>query len=128
MIEGRLAAGMADKDLSPVVYVGLNREESHRTGSVILHELYFDQFGGAGNAGDDVKSALAASYSFLDAWEAEFRRTALSISVGAGWTILAWNRPTRSLHNYWVLDQTNGPVTGAPLLVLTLYEHAFHMD
>lgn len=41
MIEGRLAAAMADKDLPPVVYGGLKREELHRTGSVILHELGF---------------------------------------------------------------------------------------
>src|SRR5215207_1617172 len=42
MIEGRLAAALADPDLPPVVYGGLKREELHRTGSIILHEIYFE--------------------------------------------------------------------------------------
>lgn len=62
MIEGRLSGAMADKDLPPVVYGGLKREELHRTGSVVLHELYFEQFGGNGQAGGPVAAALAASH------------------------------------------------------------------
>ena len=60
MIEGRLAAAMADKDLPPVVYGGLKREELHRTGSVILHELYFGALGGNGVAAGDIRTALGA--------------------------------------------------------------------
>lgn len=41
-IETRLAAAMADPDFPPVAYAGLKREELHRTGSVVLHEYYFD--------------------------------------------------------------------------------------
>lgn len=48
MIETRLAAALADTDLPPVVYGGLKREELHRTGSVVLHEVYFDGLGGNG--------------------------------------------------------------------------------
>src|SRR5262245_27617677 len=39
MIENRLAIALADPDLPPVVYGGLKREELHRTGSVVLHEI-----------------------------------------------------------------------------------------
>lgn len=42
MVETRLAAALADADMPPVLYGGLKREELHRTGSVILHEIYFD--------------------------------------------------------------------------------------
>jgi Fe-Mn family superoxide dismutase len=52
----------------------------------------------------------------------------MSLAGGSGWTILAWNRATRSLHNYWAWDHTNSPVSGEPLLVLDMYEHAYHMD
>lgn len=128
MIESRLAAAMADKDLPPVVYGGLKREELHRTGSVILHELYFEQLGGNGQASGSIRDALAASHGSFEAWEAEFRRTAMALAGGSGWAILAWNQYTRSLHNYWAWDHTNGPVSGTPLLVLDMYEHAFHMD
>jgi superoxide dismutase, Fe-Mn family len=128
MIEGRLAVAMADKDLPPVVYGGLKREELHRTGSVILHELYFDQLGGNGQAAGSIKDALARSHGSHEAWEAEFRRTAMALAGGAGWCILAWNQYTQSLHNYWAWDHTNGPVSGTPLIALDMYEHAFHMD
>ena len=128
MVEGRLAAAMADKDLPPVIYGDLKREELHRTGSVILHELYFEQLGGDGVAKGDIRDALAKSHGSFDAWEAEFRRTAMALAGGSGWCILAYNQYTRSLHNYWAWDHTNGPVTGVPLLVLDMYEHAYAID
>ncbi|MDK4807842.1 MAG: Fe-Mn family superoxide dismutase [Novosphingobium aromaticivorans] len=128
MVEGRLAAAMADKDLPPVIYGDLKREELHRTGSVILHELYFEQFGGDGQAKGAIRDALAKSHGSFEAWEAEFRRTAMALAGGSGWCILAWNQYTKSLHNYWAWDHTNGPVTGTPLLVLDMYEHAFAID
>ena len=128
IVETRLAAAMADKDLPPVIYGGLKREELHRTGSIILHELYFEQFGGDGVAKGSIREALAHSYGSFEAWEAEFRRTALALAGGSGWCILTWNHYTKSLHNYWAWDHTNGPVTGTPLLVLDMYEHAFAID
>ncbi|HKY82782.1 superoxide dismutase [Novosphingobium mathurense] len=128
MIEGRLAAAMADKDYPAVAYGDLKREELHRTGSVVLHELYFDGLGGDGLAAGGVKDALIASHGSLEAWDAEFRRTAMSLAGGSGWCILAWNHHTASLHNYWCWDHTNSPVTGTPLIVLDMYEHSFHMD
>lgn len=69
LIKGRLAAAMADKDLPPVVYGGLKREELHRTGSVILHEHYFDALGGNGKAGGSVMQALAASLHNYWCWD-----------------------------------------------------------
>lgn len=128
LIEGRLAAAMADKDFPAVVYGGLKREELHRSGSVVLHELYFQQLGGNGTPAGSAVTALAQAYGSFDAWQAEFRRTAMALAGGSGWAILAWNRHTRSLHNYWAWDHTNGPIQGEPILVLDMYEHAYHMD
>jgi Fe-Mn family superoxide dismutase len=128
MVEGRLAAAMADKDLPPVIYGDLKREELHRTGSVVLHELYFEQFGGNGQASGAIREALAKSHGSFEAWEAEFRRTAMALAGGSGWCILAYNQHTRSLHNYWAWDHTNGAATGTPLLVIDMYEHAFAID
>lgn len=128
MVETRLAAALADPELPPVIYGGLKREELHRTGSVVLHELYFDQLGGNGQAAGEVRSALAASHGSFEAWETEFRRTALALAGGSGWAVLSWNAHTASLHNYWAWDHTTGAVSGTPLLVLDMYEHAFHLD
>lgn len=128
MVETRLAAAMADKDLPAVIYGGLKREELHRTGSVILHEIYFDGLGGDGRPGGDLASALVASYGSIEAWEAEFRRTAMALAGGSGWCILSYNRHSGSLHNYWAWDHMHGAIAGEPLLALDMYEHSYHMD
>jgi superoxide dismutase, Fe-Mn family len=128
MIEGRLAAALADPDLPPVVYGGLKREELHRTGSVVLHEIYFDGFGGNGQAGGSIRDALATAFGSFDRWEADFRRTGMSLAGGSGWCVLVYNLHTRSLHNHWAWDHMHGAIAGVPLLALDMYEHSFHMD
>jgi len=128
MVEQRLSAAMADADFPPLIYGGLKREELHRTGSIVLHEHYFDGLGGNGQPGGDVAAALAASFGSQAAWEAEFRRTAMALAGGSGWCVLTYNRHTGSLHNYWAWDHMHGAATGAPLIALDMYEHAFHMD
>jgi Fe-Mn family superoxide dismutase len=127
-VEQKLAAAMADKDFPALIYSGLKREELHRTGSVVLHENYFGGLGGNGKPAGDVARALATAFGSLDAWEAEFKRTAMSLAGGSGWAILAWNGHTKSLHNYWAWDHMHGAITGAPLIALDMYEHAYHMD
>jgi Fe-Mn family superoxide dismutase len=127
-VEEKLAAAMADKDFPPMLYGGLKREELHRTGSVILHEYYFDGLGGDGRPAGGVTAALARSYGSVATWEEEFRRTAMSLAGGSGWTVLSFNPHTRSLHNYWAWDHMHGAVTGVPLIALDMYEHSYHMD
>ncbi len=127
-VEQRLHAAMIDPDFPPLIYGGLKREELHRTGSVVLHELYFDGLGGDGRSGGDIAQALTDWFGSHEAWEAEFRRTAMALAGGSGWVVLSYNRHTGSLHNYWAWDHMHGAVTGAPLLALDMYEHSFHMD
>jgi Fe-Mn family superoxide dismutase len=127
-VEQRLAAAMADEDFPALIYGGLKREELHRTGSVILHEYYFDGFGGDGRPGGSIAQALAAAFGSFDAWDAEFRRTAMTLAGGSGWCVLAYNGATGSLHNYWAWDHMHGAVTGTPLIALDMYEHSYHMD
>ena len=42
--------------------------------------------------------------------------------------IFAHNLHTGELHNYWSWDHMHNAPTGLPLLVLDIYEHAYHMD
>ena len=60
-LRGRLAAAAADANTPPFVYTGLKREQLLRTGSVVLHELYFAGLGGNGQAGSAMRSRIAAS-------------------------------------------------------------------
>ena len=127
-VRGRLAAALADSEAPPVIYGGLKREELHRTGSVVLHEIYFDGLGGNGQPGGSVKDAISTAWGSFELWASEFRRTGMSLAGGSGWAILSYNLHTRQLHNQWAWDHMHGAAAGIPILTLDMYEHSFHMD
>ena len=127
-IELRLAKLLEDKDTPAYVYGDLKREELLRTGSVILHEYYFDNLGGNGRADGDILDAINQSFGSMENWENEFRLTAAALSGGSGWAILSYNLETNSLHNYWAWDHMHNATIGYPLLVLDMYEHSYHID
>ena len=76
----------------------------------------------------DGRDALGAAFGSFDRWEADFRRTGMSLAGGSGWCVLVYNLHTRSLHNHWAWDHMHGAIAGVPLLALDMYEHSFHMD
>ncbi len=127
-VEQRLDAGMKDKDLPAYLYGDLKREELVRTGSVVLHERYFDNLGGDGRASGKSLDWIKEWFGSYEAWEAEFKRTANALGGGSGWTILAMNLHTAEVHNYWAWDHADNAAAGFPLLVLDMYEHSYHMD
>ncbi len=127
-IEKRLGTMRNDKDLPGFIYGDLKREELLRTGSVVLHELYFANLGGDGKPGGGIAQAIAKSFGTIEAWEAEFRKTAAALAGGSGWVTLGYNLHTGELHNYWAWDHAHNPPFTVPLLVLDMYEHAYHMD
>jgi Fe-Mn family superoxide dismutase len=124
----RLADALADRDLPPYIYNDLKREHLMRTGSVVLHELYFENLGGNGRADDAARTWLAAAFGQFDRWEAEFRRIANGLGGGSGWVILGYNRQFGTAENYWLADHMHSPAMTAPLLVMDMYEHSYHMD
>lgn len=126
-IERRLATMLEDPELPAYVYGDLKREELLRTGSVRLHELYFANLGGDGLAGETMEHILSHAFGSFSRWEAEFRRTANALAGGSGWAVLAVG-PQGDLHNYWAWDHTSGAPGSSPLLVLDMYEHAYHLD
>jgi Fe-Mn family superoxide dismutase len=127
-IKKRLAQAQGDKDLQPFVYNDLKREHLVRTGSVVLHELYFENLGGGGKAGSKERTRLAEAFGSYDAWEAEFRRIGAGLGGGSGWVMLGFNEHTRQLENYWMADHATAPAATRPLLVMDMYEHSYQMD
>src|SRR5215470_10471567 len=128
VVEQRLEAMMKDKDLPAYIYGDLKREELVRTGSLTLHEIYFANLGGDGKAAGDVLEAIRKSFDSYEQWEAEFKRTGNALGGGSGWVIFALNFHTGELHNYWSWDHMHNAPFSRPLLVLDMYEHAYHMD
>jgi Fe-Mn family superoxide dismutase len=94
----------------------------------VLHEHYFANLGGDGKASGPIVERIKQSFGSYDTWETEFRRTAGALAGGSGWVVLALNLHDGELHNYWAWDHAHNAVLGAPLLVLDMYEHAYHMD
>ena len=74
-VRGRLTQALNDAGTPPYVYNGLKREQLIRTGSVVLHELYFANLGGDGKASGDLRTRIAAAFGTFDAWRRSFARS-----------------------------------------------------
>jgi len=127
-VRGKLTQAMGDTNTPPYVYNGLKREQLIRTGSVVLHELYFANLGGDGKASADVRTRISASFGTYDAWETEFRKIGQGLGGGSGWVVLGYNQHLKLLENYWLADHASNPAHTTPILVMDLYEHAYQMD
>jgi superoxide dismutase, Fe-Mn family len=128
VVKKRLALALGDKDLPPYVYNNLKREHLLRTGSVVLHEIYFDNLAGSGQADASDRQSIARAFGSFDIWETEFRRIGAGLGGGAGWVVLGFNQHTRQLENYWMADHAHAPAATLPILVMDMYEHAYRMD
>ncbi len=127
-VKQKLAQALTDKDTPPFVYNGLKREHLVRTGSVVLHELYFDNLGGNGKPDADLRKQIGAAFGDFDTWETEFRKIAAGLGGGSGWVVLGHNLHTGQIENYWLWDHMHGATATVPLLVMDMYEHSYQMD
>ncbi len=127
-VRSRLSQALADSTTPPYVYNALKREQQVRSGSVVLHELYFANLGGDGKAPAKVRSVLAAAFGSFDTWETEFRRIGQGLGGGSGWVMLGYNHGLKLLENYCMGDHATAPATVTPLLMMDMYEHAYQMD
>ena len=108
---------------------GLKREEMIASGSMILHEVYFDSLGGAGgNPAGALKVAIERDFGSLDAWRAEFIAMGKAQGGGSGWTLLVWSPRRARLVNAWAADHAHNLAGATPLVALDMYEHSYHMD
>jgi len=128
VVKKQLGEALANKDTPPFVYNDLKREHLLRTGSVVLHELYFENLGGSGNADVGARQVLAEAFGAFDTWETEFRRIGAGLGGGSGWVLLGWNLHTDQIENYWLWDHMHGAASTLPLLVMDMYEHSYQMD
>jgi Fe-Mn family superoxide dismutase len=127
-VNKRLAAALGESDLPPYVYNDLKREHLMRTGSVVLHELYFDNLGGGGPVDARTRELIGSAFGGFDRWESEFRRIAAGLGGGSGWVVLGYNRHLGALENYWMADHMHSAAATDPLLVMDMYEHSYHID
>jgi Fe-Mn family superoxide dismutase len=107
----------------------LKREELLATGSVTLHELYFGNLGGDGNKIlDQARSMLEEHFGSVAVWRREFVAAAQALAGGSGWVMLTYSRGQKRLWNQIATDSAQAAVDAAPILVLDMDEHAYHLD
>jgi len=128
IVEQHLAEAVKNNDIPAYIYGELKREELLRTGSVVMHEKYFANLGGSGKADGTARKLVEQAWGSYEAWDAEFRKIGNALAGGSGWAVLAYNNHTREMHNYWMYDHSTSPAFSTPLLVMDMYEHAYHMD
>lgn len=127
-IKQRLQAALAEDDIPAFVYNDMKREHLMRTGSVVLHEYYFDNMAPPGSRDRELDSELVRAFGSTQNWEREFRRIGAGLGGGSGWVMLAWNVHAQTLENYWMWDHMHAPAASIPILVMDMYEHSYHMD
>ena len=126
-----IATQLAELDFAKApnfVINGLKREELIASNSMILHEIYFDGLGGASKPSGPLADAIARDFGSLERWRAEFSAMGKAEGGGSGWVILAYSPRDKRLVNQWAADHTTTLAGGRPVLVLDMYEHAYHMD
>jgi len=126
-----ITAQLAELDFAKApnfVINGLKREELIAANSMILHEIYFDGLGGADRPSGALADAIARDFGSIERWRTEFSAMGKAEGGGSGWVILSYSPRDRKLVNQWAADHTTTLAGGRPVLVLDMYEHAYHMD
>jgi Fe-Mn family superoxide dismutase len=126
-----IGAQLAELDFAKApnfVVNGLKREELIAANSMILHEIYFDSLGGASRPGGALADAIARDFGSFERWRTEFAAMGKAEGGGSGWVILAYSPRDKRLVNQWAADHTTTLAGGRPVMVLDMYEHAYHMD
>jgi Fe-Mn family superoxide dismutase len=126
-----IGAQLAELDFAKApnfIINGLKREELVAMNSMILHEIYFDGLGGANRPGGALAEAIVRDFGSIERWRAEFSAMGKAEGGGSGWVILSYSPRNKRLVNQWAADHTTTLAGGRPVLVLDMYEHAYHMD
>ena len=126
-----ITAQLAELDYAkaPVFMInGLKREELIAMNSMILHEIYFDSLGGGGAPKGALADAITRDFGSVERWRTEFSAIGKAEGGGSGWVVLAFSPRDKRLVNQWAADHTTNLAGGRPVLVLDVYEHAYHMD
>jgi Fe-Mn family superoxide dismutase len=127
LIEEQLA-GLDPATAPGFVINGLKREELIAANSMILHELFFDGLGEAGEPGPGLRAALARDFGSYERWRAEFVGMGKALGGGSGWVLLSWSPRVGRLVNQWASDHCHTLAGGTPILALDMYEHSYHID
>src|ERR1700745_1378490 len=87
-----------------------------------------DGIGGGGAPTGALGGAIRRDFGSVERWRTKFSAMGKAEGGGSGWVILAYSPRDKRLVNQWAADHTTTLAGGRPVLVLDMYEHAYHMD
>lgn len=101
--------------------------ETYAVNGVKLHELYFENLGGADTApSGKILQLIQRDFGSYERWKDFFKACG---KAARGWVVLAYDPIDGRLHLYNGDSHNQGAVWQAiPLLVLDVYEHAYMID
>ncbi|HEX8058003.1 MAG TPA: Fe-Mn family superoxide dismutase [Novosphingobium sp.] len=107
---------------------GLKREELIAWNSMVIHEIYFSQFGTPNRPGTALAAAIERDFGSDARWRAEFSAMGKALGGGSGWVLLTYSHRDKRLVNQWAADHTHVLAGGTTILALDMYEHAYAID
>jgi superoxide dismutase, Fe-Mn family len=107
---------------------GLKREEMIAVNSMIIHEVYFGGLGKSTPPGSSLGAQIEQDFGSYAAWRSEFMAMGKALGGGSGWVFLMWSPRADRLINQIAYDHTMTLADGHLIMVLDMYEHAYHMD
>ena len=119
--------GAKDANAIYSLYRGLKESESFALNGCILHELYFENIGGAEqHPCEKTNKLINMQFGTLQAF---LDNLTACCKAARGWCVFCYEHRTSSFRNI-LLDAHNvGNITlGYPLLAVDMYEHAYFYD
>jgi len=109
------------------IYRGLKESESFALDGCILHELYFENIGGAGSAAyGNTQDLLSRQFGSLSYFMADLKACC---KAARGWCVCSYEMRTASVRNIMLDAHNVGNIAlSSPILVIDMYEHAYFYD
>lgn len=108
------------------LYQSIKRQYGWEYDGMVLHEMYFDNLGGNGEANyrSPVAKKLIDQFGSVENWQNSFKE--LAQMRGIGWVVLYYDPDNKEFKNVWIQDHSRGLlVNGIPIIVIDLWEHAY---
>ena len=122
-------AGMDPTATTDAELRAIKHEELSAMASVLLHELYFANLSGERKpVGATVTAALEEHFGGIARWRREFGGAARAVAGRPGWAVLCYSPDERRLFNQIALEDAHALPGAVPILVLDMYEHAYHLE
>src|SRR4030095_2608663 len=84
--------------------------------------------GGGKVPGATMVAALEEHFGGVDRWRREFVTAAQSLAGGSGWVLLSYSPHEGRLYNQIAVEDAQAIPGAVPILVLDMYEHAYHLE